>query len=249
MRRFGLIGCPLAHSASAEYFTQKFIREGRNDCAYALYELPSIGDLPALLDRTPDLCGLNVTIPYKCEVIPFLDTLSFDAAAIGAVNCIRRTAEGRLEGYNTDVIGLRAALDELLGPELVEHALILGTGGASQAVQYVLTERNIAFDLVSRDPARGNYTYDNLPCEVIESSRLIVNASPVGTYPAVNAAPRIPYGYLTPAHYLLDLVYNPPLTQFLDYGRQRGAHVLNGKTMFLAQADASWRIWNDSCGE
>ena len=161
------------------------------------------------------------------------------------MNCVRRAADGSLTGHNTDVVGLRASLDELLGGEQPEHALVLGTGGASQAVQYVLAERGIPFDLVSRDTAKGNYTYDDLPCEVVERSRLIVNASPVGTYPAVDAAPRSPYGFVTPGHYLLDLVYNPPLTQFLDYGRQRGAHILNGETMLREQAEASWRIWNE----
>lgn len=244
MRRFGLIGRSLGHSASARYFAEKFAREGIAECAYALYELASIDELPELLAANPELCGLNVTIPYKRAVVPMLDALSFDAQCIGAVNCIRRTEAGRLEGHNTDVIGLRAALDELLGAELPERALVLGTGGASQAVQYVLAERGIAFELVSRDPEKGNYTYDNLPCEAVEAARLIVNASPVGTYPAVDAAPRIPYAYVTPDHYLLDLVYNPPLTRFLDYGRQRGARVLNGETMFRMQAEASWRIWN-----
>ena len=145
----------------------------------------------------------------------------YTSEAIGAVNCIRRTADGRLAGHNTDVIGLRAALNELLGAAQPVQALVLGTGGASQAVQYALAERDIPFALVSREAAKGNYTYDDLPCEAVESSRLIVNASPVGTYPNVDAAPRIPYAYVTPEHYLLDLVYNPPLTQFLDYGRQR----------------------------
>lgn len=245
MRRFGLIGRPLGHSASAAYFAAKFEREGIADCAYVLYELPEIGALKGLLARTPDLCGFNVTIPYKREVMPLLDALSHDARTIGAVNCVRRAADGSLTGHNTDVVGLRASLDELLGGEQPEHALVLGTGGASQAVQYVLAERGIPFDLVSRDTAKGNYTYDDLPCEVVERSRLIVNASPVGTYPAVDAAPRIPYGFVTPGHYLLDLVYNPPLTQFLDYGRQRGAHILNGETMLREQAEASWRIWNE----
>lgn len=244
MRRFGLIGRPLVHSASAAYFTRKFAAEGLSDCAYELYELPSAAALAELLEQHPDLCGLNVTIPYKRDVIPFLDSVSAEARAIGAVNCIRRTAEGRLEGYNTDIIGLRESLGELLGLDEPEHALILGTGGASQAVQYALAERGIPYDLVSRDAAKGNYTYDNLPAEVVEGSRLIVNASPVGTYPAVDAAPRIPYAYLTPRHYLLDLVYNPPLTRFLDYGQQRGATILNGETMFVAQAEASWSIWN-----
>ncbi|MDE6069583.1 MAG: shikimate dehydrogenase, partial [Alistipes sp.] len=147
-------------------------------------------------------------------------------------------------GHNTDIVGLRAALDELLGDDSPEQALVLGTGGASQAVQYALAERNIPFALVSRDAAKGNYTYDDLPCEAVEASRLIVNATPVGTHPAVDEAPRIPYAYITPSHRLLDLVYNPPLTQFLAYGRQRQARILNGETMFRAQAEAAWSIWN-----
>lgn len=245
MRRFGLIGRPLGHSASAAYFADKFSREGIADCAYELYELDSVGCLPALLTENPELCGLNVTIPYKREVIALLDELSFDAQAIGAVNCIRRHADGRLAGHNTDIVGLRASLDELLGAELPEEALVLGTGGAAQAVQYALAERGIPFAIVSRDAMRGDYTYDNLPCEVVESSRLIINASPVGTYPAVDEAPRIPYAYVTPGHFLFDLVYNPPLTRFLNFGRQRGARILNGETMFRAQAEASWRIWNE----
>lgn len=245
MRRFGIIGRPLVHSASAAYFTAKFEREGLADHVYERYELPTIDALPALLAATPDLCGLNVTIPYKQAVMAYLDDLSFEARMIGAVNCIRRFADGRLIGHNTDIIGLRVALAELLDGAIPESALILGTGGASQAVQYALTEAGIAFDLVSRDAAKGNYTYDNLPCEVVERSRLIVNATPVGTYPAVDDAPRIPYAFLTPEHFLLDLVYNPPLTQFLDYGRQRGARILNGEAMFRAQAEASWKIWNE----
>lgn len=246
MRRFGLIGRLLGHSASAAYFTAKFEREGVTDCAYALYELPAIEELPRLLERIPELEGFNVTIPYKREVMRYLDGLSFDARMIGAVNCVRRGADGRLTGHNTDIAGLRAALDELLGAEQPEQALVLGTGGASQAVQYALTERNIPFALVSRDAAKGHYTYDNLPCEAVEQSRLIINATPVGTYPAVDEAPRIPYAYVTPAHRLLDLVYNPPLTQFLDYGRQRGARVMNGERMFREQAEAAWKIWNSS---
>lgn len=245
MRRFGLIGRPLGHSASAAYFAAKFFREGIVECEYALYELATIEELPQLLAQIPELCGLNVTIPYKQAVMPLLDELSFDARCIGAVNCIRRTASGRLEGHNTDIIGLRASLDALLGSQQIEHALVLGTGGAAQAVQYALAERGMSFEIVSRDAAKGNYTYDNLPVEVTGHSHLIINTSPVGTYPAVEEAPRIPYAYLTPNHFLLDLVYNPPLTQFLEYGRQRGAHVLNGEVMLRTQAEASWRIWNE----
>lgn len=243
MREFGLIGRPLGHSASAHYFTEKFRREGKADCSYSLFELPHIEELPRLLADHPDLCGFNVTIPYKREVMHYLDDLSVEARNIGAVNCVRRSG-GRLTGYNTDVIGLRQSLARFLDV-LPERALILGTGGASQAVQYVLSELGIAFELVSRDPAKGNYTYDNLPCETVEEAKLIVNASPVGTYPNVDDAPRIPYAFVSPEHYLFDLVYNPPLTSFLDYGRQRGARICNGQEMFVGQAEASWRIWNE----
>ncbi len=244
MRRFGLIGRPLGHSASARYFAEKFSQERITDCSYELYELPSAAEFPDLFARLPELEGLNVTIPYKQAVQPWLDTLSFDAQAIGAVNCIRRERDGRLTGHNTDIIGLRASLDELLAGEQPESALVLGTGGASQAVQFALAERDIPFTLVSRDAARGNYTYDELPCEVVECNLLIINATPVGTFPDTDRAPRIPYAYITPQHRLLDLVYNPPLTRFLDFGRQRGARILNGETMFRTQAEASWRLWN-----
>lgn len=243
MRQFGIIGRPLGHSASARHFTAKFENEGL-DCHFEQYELPSIEALPELLERVP-LEGFNVTIPYKQQVMRYLDGLADEAAKIGAVNCVRRYPDGRMIGHNTDIIGLRVALDELLEDREVEHALVLGTGGASQAVQYALSERGIAYDLLSRDPAKGNYTYDNLPVEVVEASKLIINATPVGTWPDVEEAPRIPYAYITPEHHLLDLVYNPPLTQFLAYGRQRGARIMNGERMFLGQAAAGWAIWND----
>lgn len=243
MREFGIIGRPLGHSASARHFTAKFENEGL-DCHFEQYELPSIEALPELLERV-SLEGFNVTIPYKQQVMRYLDGLSDEAAKIGAVNCVRRHADGRMIGHNTDIIGLRVALAELLDGVLPEHALVLGTGGASQAVQYALTELGIPFDLISRDPAKGNYTYDNLPVEVVAESKLIINATPVGTWPNVEEAPRIPYAYLTPEHHLLDLVYNPPLTQFLNYGRQRGAKIMNGERMFLGQAAAGWKIWNE----
>ena len=243
MREYGLIGRPLGHSNSANYFAKKFREEGIADCSYSLFELPAIEALPELLAGHPDLCGFNVTIPYKQQVIRYLDDLSFEARHIGAVNCVRREG-GRLVGYNTDAIGLRQSLARFL-TTLPERALVLGTGGASQAVQYILAEMGIAYDLVSRDAARGNYTYDNLPCEAVEAAKLIVNATPVGTFPRVEEAPRIPYAFLSPEHYLFDLVYNPPLTSFLDYGRQRGAHIRNGEEMFVAQAEAAWRIWNE----
>lgn len=242
MRRYGIIGRPLGHSASPARFAEKFAREGI-DARYDAWELASAEELPALLAAHPDLRGLNVTLPYKRAVIPLLDRLTPEAAAVGAVNCIRREADASLTGHNTDIEGLRASLDRLLGGEEPDEALVLGTGGASQAVQYVLAERGIPYALVSRDAARGNYTYDALPVDVVERSRLVVNATPVGMWPRTECAPRIPYAYLTPAHRLLDLVYNPPLTAFLDYGRQRGARTLGGGVMFEVQAEASWRFW------
>lgn len=243
MRQFGIIGRPLGHSASARHFTAKFENEGL-DCHFEQYELPSIEALPELLERVP-LEGFNVTIPYKQQVMRYLDGLSDEAAKIGAVNCVRRYADGRMVGHNTDIIGLRVALSELLDGVTPDHALVLGTGGASQAVQYALTELGIPFDLISRDAAKGNYTYDNLPVEVVAESKLIINATPVGTWPNVEEAPRIPYAYLTSEHHLLDLVYNPPLTQFLAYGQQRGAKIMNGERMFTGQAAAGWKIWNE----
>ncbi|MDE5637443.1 MAG: shikimate dehydrogenase [Alistipes sp.] len=242
MREFGLIGRTLGHSASQRYFTAKFERESVADCTYSLFELPNIDDVRTLLAGHPDLCGFNVTIPYKREIIPYLSDMSFDARNIGAVNCVRREGE-RLIGYNTDVDGVRRSFDELLGSESPK-ALVLGTGGASQAVQYVLAERGMEYALVSRDGVRGNMTYGEVSAEVMDEYRLIINATPVGTYPVVDEAPMLPYAFLTPSHYLFDLVYNPPVTQFLDYGRQRGAHILNGETMFRAQAESAWRIWN-----
>ena len=243
MKRYGLIGRPLGHSFSAGYFAAKFRREGITGCDYALYELPSIEALPELLGAQPELQGFNVTIPYKQRIFDYLDDVSEEAARIGAVNCVRRDG-GRLTGFNTDIEGVRLSLRLLLGDDLPEAALVLGTGGASQAVQYALAEAEIPYAVVSRDPARGNFLYDDLRPEVVAGHRLIVNATPVGTFPHVDEAPLLPYEALTAAHYLFDLVYNPERTQFLLRGERQGAHTLNGLPMLEAQAEASWRIWN-----
>ncbi len=242
MREFGLIGRSLGHSFSADYFTEKFRLEGLEEHRYSLFELPEIEELPRLLEAHPALVGFNVTIPYKQTILPLLDDLSQEAREVGAVNCVK-CEEGRLVGYNTDVTGFEQALAPLLIPQ-PERALILGTGGASQAVQYVLSRWGIAFDLISRDASRGNYTYDNLPVEVVQQAHLIVNTTPLGTWPRVEEAPRIPYAYLSPDHLLFDLVYNPARTTFLDYGEQRGARISNGLAMLKGQAEAAWKIWN-----
>lgn len=246
MRRFGLIGRTLGHSFSARYFADKFAREGLAElCRYDLFELEQVDDVKDLLLNTESLEGFNVTIPYKQQIIPLLDSLSREAREIGAVNCVKVAKDGTLTGYNTDIDGIRISLDKLLGLEYVEAALILGTGGASQAVQYVLLERNIPFRLVSRDGLKGDLTYDELTQEVIDSHRLIINSSPVGMYPHCDEAPALPYHKLTPNHYLFDLVYNPERTLFVERGRAQGAHTLSGLAMLYAQAESAWKIWNE----
>ena len=242
MKHYGLIGRPLGHSASAKYFTTKFSREAI-DAEYSLYELPDIGAIEALLPK--DIEGFNVNIPYKRDIMPLLDEISPEAQAVGAVNCVK-CHDGRRTGYNTDVVGIRHSLDTLLGGEAEGvKALVLGTGGASQAVQYVLSERGIEHLIVSRDTTRGDLTYEDVTPEIVAEYRLIINATPVGMYPHTEEAPALPYAALTEANYLFDTIYNPVLTEFLRLGAQAGAHTINGQEMFTAQAEASWEIWNN----
>lgn len=246
MRRFGLIGRTLGHSFSARYFADKFQREGLADThRYDLFELPEIECVKELIATTDGLVGFNVTIPYKQQIIPYLDSLSAEARNIGAVNCVKIEPDGRLTGYNTDIDGIRLSLDKLLGGIEIDAALVLGTGGASQAVQYVLAERNIPYSIVSRDRAKGNLTYDDLKVEITSSHHLIINSSPVGMYPHVDQCPDIPYELLTTDHYLFDLVYNPERTLFAERAATMGAHTLCGLDMLYAQAESAWRIWNE----
>ena len=225
MKRYGLIGYPLGHSFSARYFADKFAREGIVDCRYDLYELKTIEELPALLEAQPELRGFNVTIPYKQQIIPYLDDLSPETRMIGAVNCVR--CEGRrLTGYNTDVTGLRVPLETFLGGSVLNGHWYWARAGRRKAVQYVLAQMEIPFDLVSRNPATGNYTYDEVSDEVIGSHRLIINASPVGMHPNVEEAPRIPVRFRHALPLSFDLIYNPAETLFLQYGAQRGAHTV-----------------------
>lgn len=245
MRQYGLIGQRLGHSFSAQYFAEKFQREGlAEECSYELYELPSIECVVDFIRTTPSLQGFNVTIPYKQQIIPYLDSLSREAQDIGAVNCVKISQDGRTMGYNTDIDGIRFSLDELLQGQSADAALLLGTGGASQAVQYVLAERNIRCSVVSREKSKGDFTYEELSQDVIASHSLIINSSPVGMYPNVDAAPALPYEYLTPQHYLFDLVYNPTTTRFMECGARYGAQTLSGLDMLYAQAEAAWAIWN-----
>ena len=246
MRRFGLIRRTLGHSFSAKYFTEKFEREGLSaKCRYDLFELPEISCGEEFISSTEGLVGFNVTLPYNQQIIPYLTDLSDEARNIGAVNCVKLLPDGKRVGYNTDVDGIRISLDKLLGSVEVNSALVLGTGGASQAVQYVLAERGIAYSIVSRDSARGNITYADLSPEIMAENRLIINTSPVGMYPHHDQAPDIPYEELGENHFLFDLVYNPERTLFVEKGAARGAHTLSGLDMLYAQAEAAWKIWNE----
>lgn len=248
METYGLIGFPLKHSFSARFFNEKFARE-KIDAEYLNFEIADITELRRVILFNPSLRGLNVTIPYKEQVIPFLDERSPEAEEIGAVNVIRVDRQPgemytyKLTGYNTDYIGFRESLRPLLRGEIHTNALILGTGGASKAVAQALTELQIKWRLVSRTPAGGRYSYDELTPGIIASHKLIVNASPVGTYPDIDHCPAIPYDALTPDHLLYDLVYNPEETLFLKRGKEAGATTLNGKEMLELQALAAWKIW------
>ncbi|HEX2846953.1 MAG TPA: shikimate dehydrogenase [Chitinophagaceae bacterium] len=242
MRLYGLIGYPLSHSFSKKYFTEKFEQEGLKDCQYELFPISSIEDLPQLLEMHPELCGLNVTIPYKEQVLSYLHSENELVEAIRACNCID-IRNGKLKGYNTDVIGFERSLLEQWQPHH-KKALILGTGGVSKAVQYIVQKMGLAYRYVSRKPGVYNYSYEQLTPAIMQEYTLIVNTTPLGMYPNVTEAPPIPYEALTPKHYLFDMVYNPDKTLFLKMGEEKGAVIKNGADMLKIQADESWEIWN-----
>jgi shikimate dehydrogenase len=246
MRLFGIIGYPLGHSFSQKYFTEKFSRENLAEHSYSKFELTSIDLLPALIEKEHDLCGFNVTIPYKIAVMDYLDEINGMAAEIGAVNTVRVTRKNGkpyLTGFNTDAPAFRESLLENL-IILPETALVLGTGGASRSVMHTLIELNIRAIPVSRKPVKGGYSYDDLPGEVISEAGLIVNTTPLGTAPATDSSPPIDYSFLREGQLLFDLVYNPPVTQFLKMGEEYGCQTVNGEEMFLKQAELAWTIWN-----
>lgn len=243
MRQFGLIGFPLSHSFSKRFFTEKFEREGLTDCGYELYPLQSIEELPGLLKKIPALEGLNVTIPYKKQVLPFLNDRDGIPSSLDACNCIR-IRDGKLTGYNTDIFGFRQSLQPLLQSHH-QKALVLGNGGASAAVIHVLRQLKIEFELLSRQLHTGSTCrYSDLTKEMTESHTLIINTTPLGMHPDTESCPDIPYQYLSSKHLLYDLVYNPGITSFMQKGMQKGATVKNGEEMLILQAEESWRIWN-----
>lgn len=246
-RNFGLIGYPLGHSFSAGYFSKKFKAEGIANCEYKNYPIEKIDEFPALLKSIDGLTGLNVTIPYKEAIIPFLDELDENAREIGAVNTIKieRTDTGiKTRGFNTDVVGFWNALQPHL-PDSLPKALILGTGGAAKAVKWVLQKNGIETLFVSRTPKEnGTIAYSEVTPDIIASRMLIINTSPIGMHPNVQGCPNLPYCSITPNHILYDLVYNPEMTRFLKKGKQKKATLINGLPMLYGQADEAWRIWN-----
>jgi len=241
MAKYGLIGKDLSHSFSKTFFTYKFEQENRRD-SYHNFELESLEEFPQLIKNTEGLKGLNVTIPYKEAIIPYLYKLDKEAEKIGAVNTIKFRKDGKLIGYNTDHYGFAKALADFF-PIKEKTALILGTGGASKAVQYVLDAMEFDYEVVSRKPTVDSIGYDSLSRDVMTDHLLIVNCTPLGTSPNVNDCPKIPYQYLTKDHVLFDLIYNPRETEFMKRGFVKGARVINGLKMLENQAKKSWRIW------
>ncbi len=243
MRIFGIIGYPLDHSFSQKYFTDKFQREEINDCIYKTFLIKNIDELKGILERSPQPEGLNVTIPHKQSVLSLLDDSSNIPSELNACNCIK-IIDGKLFGYNTDVIGFERSLLPLLKDHHTQ-ALILGNGGAAEAVKYVLQKLNINYRIVNRRIHKdAQLTYADLDENIIKENTLIINTTPVGTFPALFQCPEIPYQYLTSKHLLYDLVYNPEKTLFLINGEKQGAAIKNGYEMLVLQAEESWRIWN-----
>ena len=243
MKLFGLIGNPLSHSFSKKYFTEKFESENLADFCYENFPIEDISGLPSLIKSHPDLIGLNVTIPYKEQVIPFLDELDPTAKEISAVNTIK-ISEGKLKGFNTDVYGFMQSLLPLL-ETFHTHALVLGTGGSAKAVAFGLKKMGIDFHFVSRNPEMQNELgYADLDKDLIRLHKIIVNCTPVGMFPNVDEWPPLPFEYLTPSHLLFDLIYNPEETLFLKKGKSHGAKTKNGLEMLQLQAEKSWEIWN-----
>ena len=247
MDKYGLIGYPLGHSFSISYFNQKFQDEGI-DAVYENYEIPNIDTLTEVLSSNPELKGLNVTIPYKEKVMEFLDYISPEARAIGAVNVIRVIHDGKnikLKGYNSDVIGFTQSIEPMLDAKWHKKALILGTGGASKAINYGLRNLGLETVFVSRYERPNTIQYKSITPEVVKEYNVIVNCTPVGMFPKTDACPDLPYEAMDSHTILYDLIYNPDTTLFMEKGMERGADVKNGLEMLLLQAFASWEFWHE----
>jgi shikimate dehydrogenase len=246
MRKFGLIGKSLLHSRSKDYFHQKFTREHLSDCIYENYPLDDLKDVRKMILNEPYLIGLNITTPYKVEIMKYMDDMDPVAIDIGAVNCIKISRTGtdiKLTGYNTDAPAFLDTLKPLLKTEH-KKALVLGTGGAARAVCHALNQLNIGFNLVSRNEKPGVLAYPNITSQTIADHKIIINTMPVGMFPDEDQCPPLPYKYLTSKHLLYDLIYNPEETLFLKKGKEAGVQVKNGLEMLELQAEMSWQLWN-----
>lgn len=247
MRKFGLIGYPLSHSFSKKYFTEKFLSEYIKDCSYENYPLENLDNFMELVSSDEDLCGLNITIPFKSQIIRFLDLINPEAEEIGAVNVVkisRPDGQIKLHGYNSDVTGIEDTLLPFISAD-VKNALVLGTGGSSRAVCYVLKKFGLKVSLVSRDKKPDVLRYSDVDSEILERNQLIINTTPLGMFPNTETMPEINYKMLNTNHILFDLVYNPELTSFLKMGVEQGCSVISGIRMLHSQAEKSWEIWNN----
>ena len=243
MKRFGLIGFPVGHSFSKKYFSEKFSKLHLKNHKYELFEMEYINEFPSLWMKYPDLIGTNVTVPHKEAVLKYLDRLDSSAIKVGASNVIKRE-NGKLVGYNSDLMGFRHSLQNWIG-DFEGEALVLGTGGSSKAIQAGLDELEIPFNVVSRSIRNGDYTYDQLNenKSIVERFHLIINTTPLGMHPNIDSLPNIPYERIGSQHYLYDLIYNPDETLFLNEGKVNGAKIKNGLEMLEMQAEKSWEIW------
>ena len=244
-KTFGLLGKNISYSFSRGYFTEKFEKLKLNKYKYLNFDIQQIKDFPSIIGEEKNLRGINVTIPYKEEIIQFLDKLDETAKNIGAVNTIKFTKRGNLKGYNSDVVGFENSIKPLLKSHH-KKALILGTGGASKAIAFALNKNSIKFKFVSRKPeGKKEISYDSLSEETLLKYTVIVNCTPLGTFPEIEKCPDIPYQFITDAHLLYDLIYNPEVSTFLSKGKEKGAIIKNGFEMLQLQAEESWRIWNE----
>lgn len=243
MKKYGLVGKHIDYSFSKKYFTERFANTNADDCVYENFDLETIADFTAMIENNPDLAGLNVTIPYKETIIPFLDSLSKKASQIGAVNVIRFTKKRKLKGYNSDYYGFKKSLQPLLQSHH-QKAMILGTGGASKAVAFALEELEIPFVFVSREAHENAITYERINATTFDNFQVFINCTPLGTTPNTKEFPPIPFEFFTGKHLAFDLIYNPEETQFLKKARKKGATTKNGMEMLLFQAEKAWKIWN-----
>lgn len=243
LKKFGLIGKNISYSFSKKYFTEKFTQDLFDDCIYENFDIQNIEEFPEIIKNNPDLKGLNVTIPYKEAILPYLDTLSDKAFKIGAVNVIRFTKKGNLKGYNSDWYGFKKSLVPLLQPHH-KKALILGTGGAAKAIAFALEQLGIFYTFVSRENKENCIDYSRINITTFDNYQIVINCTPLGTFPNTKEFPPIPYDYFTNNHIAFDLIYNPEVTQFLKKAKKNGAVTKNGYEMLVFQAEKAWNIWN-----